>query len=78
MKCKHYWRIHARVAKRLWSDIPLRTREIIANDVEHTTDEFQWFTTKVALDTQRLFEDSAYYDNNEFTFRVSRTQPSLN
>ena len=73
-KSKHYWRIHARVAKRLWADIPLRIRDIIANDVEHTSDEYQWFDTKVAMDAQRLYEDSSYYDNNEFTFRVPRTE----
>jgi hypothetical protein len=74
-KSQHFWRIHAKVTKRLWADIPLRTREIIANDVAHETSEFQWFTTKVNADATRLYEDSDYYDNAEFTFRHSKHEP---
>ena len=72
---KHFWRIHARVAKRLWSDLPIATREVIAADVEHTTQTFQWFDTKVKADATRLYEDENYYDNAEFTFRHSRIEP---
>jgi hypothetical protein len=73
----HYWRIHSRVCRRLWTDISERTRHIIASDSEHETEEYKWFEKKVAEDTQRLFEDPTYYDNAEFSFRVnSRVQPA--
>lgn len=75
---RHFWRIHARVAKRLWSDIPLHLREVIAADTAHETNAFQWFNNKVHEDAMRLYEDPAYYDNLEFSFRVSRfEQPVL-
>ena len=72
MKSKHYERIHARVARRLWAYLPLKTRDIIANDVSHATDEFKWFEAKVETDATRLYEDPSYYDNGEFTFRVPK------
>jgi hypothetical protein len=74
MKPLHYWRIHARVARRLWTDISQRTRDAIAYDVEHTGEQFKWFASKVDADTQRLFEDASYYDNLEATFRYPRYQ----
>ena len=70
----HFNRIHARVCRRLWSDIPVRTREIIANDILHESQEYQWFNSKVMTDAIRLWEDPAYYDNSDFSFRVSRTE----
>jgi len=68
----HYRRIHAKVAKRLWTDLSVRQREDIANDVEHTGETFRWFDKKVAEDAQRLYEDPSYYDNLDATFRYPK------
>jgi hypothetical protein len=73
-RCKHFQRIHGKVAKRLWSDLPIYTREVIASDVDHTTQAFQWFATKVMADATRLFEDADYFDNVEFSFRYPKSQ----
>ena len=70
MKSQHYARIHRRVATRLWSDLPQRTRDIIAADSAHETDEFKWFDSKVAMDANKLYQWPEYYDNSEFSFRV--------
>lgn len=67
----HYWRHHARVARRLWSDIPQRLRDTIAADAEHTTEEYKWFAAKVDADSTRLYEDPLHWDNQEFTFQCS-------
>ena len=71
-KSQHYWKIHAKMAKRLWSDLSVRQREIIASDVLHLTEDFKWFETKVAIDAERLFSDPSYYDNSEFSFRYPK------
>ena len=68
----HYWRIHGRVTRRLWSDLPERIRHIIASDVAHETPEFQWFEKKVNEDALVLFNDPDYYDNDPWTFKVSK------
>jgi hypothetical protein len=71
---KHYWRIHNRVARRILLDLPERVRHIIASDSAHETQEYQWFEKKVNEDATRLFEDPSYYDNQEFTFRIPKTE----
>lgn len=70
-KPEHYWRIHKRVSMRVWQDTPDRVRLIIAADASHETEEYKWFAKKVDEDTNRLFEDPAYYDNTQFSFRQS-------
>lgn len=70
----HYLRIHAKVWRRLWSEIPNRLRDIIAADVEHTSDEYQWFESKVADDSRRLYEDENYYSNQPETFRYPKRE----
>lgn len=69
---EHYWRIHARVTRRVWADTPRHVRDVIAADSDHTTEEFRWFDKKVGEDTKRLFEDPNYYDNAEFSFMALR------
>ena len=71
-KCAHYWRIHAKVVRRALADIHPNLRDVITNDVDHETAVFKWFENKVADDTQRLFEDATYYDNQEYTFRYPK------
>ena len=71
--CQHYWRIHSRVTRRLWTDLPIEVRETIASDVNHETEEFKWFAAKVEQDATFLFEDVNYYDNSEYSFRLSKT-----
>ena len=71
-KPEHYWRIHARVARRILTDTPERIRHVIANDSEHTTQEYQWFAKKVEEDTARLYLDPNYYDQEVYTWRHSR------
>ena len=71
-KPEHYWRIHNRVSKRVLLDTPEGVRHVIASDTAHETPEFKWFETKVNEDTERLFTDESYYDNQEFTFRVPK------
>lgn len=73
-KCMHYWRIHARVTRRILTDLPERLRYEIANDSSHESESFKWFDKKVAEDTSRLFLDPTYYDNSQFTFQVSRVE----
>jgi hypothetical protein len=69
---EHYWRVHARVTKRVWADTPLRIQAIIACDENHETPEFQWFEAKVNGDAMRLFTDAEYYDNTQSSFKMSQ------
>lgn len=69
---EHYWRIHARIARRMLLDMPARVKFIVANDSEHTSEEYKWFERKVNDDARRLFEDGEYYDNQEWTFGFVR------
>ncbi len=71
---EHYWRIHARIARRILTDLPPHIRHVIASDVSHTTEHFKWFHKKVNDDAQRLFEDPAHYDNQAYTFRVPKDE----
>ena len=73
-KTLHFWRIHGRVARRIWTDLPLYVRNIIAADSEHVTPEFQWFNQKTNEDAERLFQDESYYDNDPWTFRTSKRE----
>lgn len=72
MESSHYRRIHARVSRRLWSDLDTDIRDIIANDPLHLTEAYKWFETKVKADATRLYEDSSYYDNLKETFDHSQ------
>jgi len=67
----HFWRIHAKVARRVWGDLSSNLRDIIANDNLHETEEFKWFNSKTMDDAMRLFTDPSYYDNESFTFKTS-------
>lgn len=69
---EHYWRIHKRVALRVWGDTPPSVRQTIALDESHETLPSQWFGNKVNEDASRLFEDPEYYDNASYTFRIPR------
>lgn len=71
----HYRRIHGRVAHRVWLDLPQHLRDVIAADVNGETDELKWFESKVTTDAMKLYEDPSYYDNQDYTFRVSRRLP---
>ena len=73
----HYQRIHRAVAQRLWTDLTDRQRFIIANDVNHVTEEFNWYANKVEKDALRLFEDPTWHGNAEFTFRIPKHESSL-
>jgi hypothetical protein len=70
---EHYWRIHARVARRVLSDLPEPIRHVIANDALHESEDFKWFEKKVTEDAVRLFEDPSYYDNSQDSFRYPRS-----
>lgn len=71
-KSQHYWRINARVARRVWTDCPGYIRDIIANDVLHVTEVYKWFVKKVEDDTNHLYLDENYYDNAPNTFMYPR------
>ena len=71
----HFQRIHARVWRRVWLDLPLHTREVIANDTLHETTAFKSFENKVMNDARLLYEDPNYYDNLPNTFKYSRVEP---
>lgn len=73
-KSAHYWRIHARVCKRVFTDLSQDVRDIITHDVEHTSETYKWFEDKVHQDTMRLYEDGTYYDNDRFSFRFSANE----
>lgn len=73
MKSQHYARIHARVTRKVWGNLPRHDRDIIASDSEHTTATYKWFENKVANDTERLYQDPEYYDNSEFSFKMPRS-----
>lgn len=66
----HFWRIHQRVMRRLWTELTLPIQDIIANDTEHKSEEFKWFEDKVMTDATRLYEDENYHDNNIWTFKA--------
>jgi hypothetical protein len=70
IRTSHYWQIHAKVCKRLWTDLPRQTREIIADD--NLSGAAVWFANKVHADTLRLYEDPEYYLNQKerFTYPV--------
>ena len=55
-------------------DTPEIVRHIIANDAAHETPEYKWFEKKLNADAKRLFEDESYYDNQDFTFRVPKSE----
>ena len=76
-KSLHYQRIHAKVAKRLWTDLSVRQRDEIASDTTHTGETFRWFEKKVADDAQRLYEDPSYYDNLDSSFRYPKHEENL-
>jgi len=71
-KPEHYWRIHARVARRILTDLPEPVRHVIAHDASHTSEDYKWFEKKVNEDAARLFQDETYYDNSAFTFRFPK------
>jgi hypothetical protein len=73
----HYLRIHAKVWRRLWSEIPNRMRDIIAADTEHRTEQYKWFESKVEDDARRLYEDPNYFDNAEYTFRIAKHERQI-
>lgn len=73
-KTEHFWRIHARVARRLLGDLSPRMQDAIATA---GTDESDWFSEKVMADATRLYEDPAYYDNAEHTFRIPRHEQAV-
>lgn len=73
--CLHFRRIHRRVARRILLDLPQRTRDIIAMDSGHESDEYKWFEKKAFEDAKSLFEDPKYYDNQPETFRYSEYEP---
>lgn len=68
----HYWRINARVARRVWTDCPGYIRDIIANDTTKSSEAYKWFVKKVDDDTNYLYLDADYYDNNPDTFMYPR------
>lgn len=73
-KPEHYWRIHAKVARRILTDTPERIRHVIAHDANHETEDYKWFAKKVTEDAERLFLDESYYDNAPDTFRIPRRE----
>jgi hypothetical protein len=72
MFSQHYWRIHARVTRRVWSDLPQHVRDVIAADDAHLSPQFKWFEAKVHADTLRLYEDPAYFDNLQFGWQYPK------
>lgn len=66
----HYLRIQRRVIRRLLLELPPSIRDIIANDVEHKTEQYKWFDKKVKADALRLYEDANYYDNQVHTVLI--------
>ena len=69
---EHYWRIHARVARRMMLDTSVHVRHIVANDAAHETEQYKWFEKKVNEDAMRLFSDPSYYDNSQFSFQYPK------
>ena len=73
-KSMHFLRIHAAVAKRLWSELTDRVSYAIARDENHESEEFRWFEEKVMRDATHLYEDPNYYRNDPFTFGHSQEE----
>lgn len=71
-KCSHYWRIHARVARRILTDLPEIVRHGIAHDASHTSEDYKWFEKKVNEDAERLFQDETYYDHSIASWRYPK------
>jgi hypothetical protein len=68
-KTEHFWRIHQKVMRRVWADLPDDTRDIIANDVDQDSEAFKWFESKVLADATRLYEDPDYFANDTCSFK---------
>jgi hypothetical protein len=71
-KPEHYWRIHRRIMQRVWGELSDIQRYIIAGDADHTTEEYQWFESRVRNEAERLFNDPEFYMNSNDSFRYSR------
>lgn len=66
---QHYWRIHRKVCLREWRSLDIRSRSIIAEDVNHKSREFKDFENLVNSETERLYFDQDYYYNDPYTFK---------
>lgn len=64
VKSIHHAAILARVTEKEWLRLGIKTREIISNDVEHTTREFRDFERYVTNEAERLYNDPEYRGND--------------
>lgn len=67
----HFWKIHARVCKRIWAELDSSVKAVVAADADHETFEFRSFNRGVDMEAERLFQNPNYFMNDPFTFKYS-------
>lgn len=63
-KSEHFWRIHRRVMQRVWGELNDQQRDIIAADVDKTSQEYQWFVSRINNEAERVYADPASFPGN--------------
>jgi hypothetical protein len=71
-KCYHWLKINRIVVRRAWLNLSIETRDAIAADALHLTENFKWFTAHCEAETNRLFEDAEFHYNNPVYFSNPR------
>ncbi len=61
-KSEHFWRIHRRVMQRVWGELSDSQRDLIAGD--KTSNEHQWFVTRVNNEAEKVYNDPASFPGN--------------
>jgi hypothetical protein len=69
MKTLHYWAVHKKVINRVLKYCDRRVRDIIAADVEQETRETKEFNAFVNSETERLYNDPAFFYNDPYSFK---------
>jgi hypothetical protein len=70
--CKHFWDLHRIFARQLWDSLSVSSREIIANDVDHSSEMFKYFEASVMSETRQVFLNEEHKLNNPDRFKRSR------
>ena len=68
----HYWAIHRKVTNREWRNLDQRSRDIVASDTAQTSQAFREFEGRVNSETERLYNDPAYYMNDPQSFKYGK------
>lgn len=72
MKSSHWQKINRIVVRKVWSNLAIEIRDIIAADALCLTETSKWFTAHCNVETNRLYEDANFSYNQPDTFKYSR------